>query len=250
MKILAFSKRNLKEIIRDPLSLVFNLLFPVLLLLVFRLITASMSEEELNFVPQFKIEKLAPNIAMFSFSFLTLFMSLLISKDRTTSFLSRLKTSPMKTKDFFIGYVLPVLPIAFIQIIICFAISFLFGLKIGFNLFLTILCLMPILLLFILLGVLIGISSSDKAAPGISSLIINFAAIFGGIFMPLDTMNNTFKKIAYLFPFAPSSKMVSMTVNGNYENFLYYFSIVLIYDVLLVGLVVILFNKRLKGDKM
>ena len=83
-----FAVRNGKEILRDPISIIFSLLLPLFLLFLFQ---------------QFKIpnaayliENFTPGIVIFSFSFTTLFSATLIAGDRSTSFLIRLGISPMK----------------------------------------------------------------------------------------------------------------------------------------------------------
>ena len=59
MKMTAFSSRVAKEIIRDPLSLIFGLCFPVVLLLLLSAINANVP------VNVFDIEKLTPGTACF-----------------------------------------------------------------------------------------------------------------------------------------------------------------------------------------
>ena len=100
----AFSGRNTKEILRDPLNLAFGLGFPVVLLL---LLTAIQSNIPIDL---FELERLTPGIAIFGLSFVSLFSATLISKDRTTSFLMRLFASPMRASDYILGYTLPLLP--------------------------------------------------------------------------------------------------------------------------------------------
>lgn len=88
MRILNFAKRNFKEIIRDPLSIIFSILLPLFLLFIFKQINIPNESYELyNFTP---------GIVVFGFSFITLFTAMLIAKDRTTSLLVRLGISPMK----------------------------------------------------------------------------------------------------------------------------------------------------------
>ena len=77
MKTLIFAKRNMKEISRDLLSLFFGVAFPILLLLLLTLIQSNIPGD----AGPFAIEKLAPGIAIFSLSFVSLFSGLLISKD-------------------------------------------------------------------------------------------------------------------------------------------------------------------------
>ena len=109
MRMLAFARRNAKEILRDPLNLFFGLGFPIVLLLLMSAIQANIP------VPLFEIERLAPGISVFGLSFMTLFSASLIAKDRGSSLLQRLYTTPMTGMDFILGYTLPILPIALAQ---------------------------------------------------------------------------------------------------------------------------------------
>ena len=121
MRVLTFSSRNTKEIMRDPLSLFFGIGFPLVLLVLLSLINRSIPKGQGPDL--FEIEKLAPGIAVFGLSFLALFSSMLIAKDRTSSFVLRLFTSPLKPVDFILGYTLPMLPMAIMQSVVCFAFS-------------------------------------------------------------------------------------------------------------------------------
>lgn len=81
MRMLNFANRNLKEIIRDPLSIIFAILLPLFLLFIFQ------QFEIPNEV--YQIENFTPGIVVFSFSFITLFTAMLVAKDRGTSLLTR-----------------------------------------------------------------------------------------------------------------------------------------------------------------
>ena len=179
MRGLLFAKRNLKEILRDPLSLIVCLAFPLVMLLLFQIILLGIPKEGVLNVPQFQIERLAPSVVVFGFSFLTLFSGMLIAKDRSTSYLDRLRTSPLRAVDFLIGYTIPLFIMGLILVVVCYGFSFLFGLKISGSLFLSILTMLPICLIFIGLGLILGTLLSDKSVGGISSLIVNAAAILG-----------------------------------------------------------------------
>ena len=67
MKTLAFAIRNAKEMLRDKLNLVFGIGFPVIVLLLLSLIQSNIP------VDLFEIEQLAPGIAVFGLSFISLF---------------------------------------------------------------------------------------------------------------------------------------------------------------------------------
>ena len=90
MRALNFAKRNFKELIRDPLSLIFEILLPLFILFIFKQI--NIPEETYN------LENFTPGIIIFGFSFITLFIATLVAKDRTTSLLIRLAASPMKDR--------------------------------------------------------------------------------------------------------------------------------------------------------
>ena len=109
MKLLAFAKRNAREMVRDPLNLGFGLGFPLVLILLLSAIQANIP------VPLFEIAHLAPGITVFGLSFMTLFSATLISRDRASALLQRLYTAPLAATDFILGYTLPVLPFSVAQ---------------------------------------------------------------------------------------------------------------------------------------
>ena len=101
MRTLNFAKRNFKEIIRDPLSIIFAVILPLFLLFIFQQFDIP--------TDNYKIENFTPGIIIFSFSFITLFTAMLISKDRSTSLLIRLGISPMKPMDYIFGYIISII---------------------------------------------------------------------------------------------------------------------------------------------
>ena len=106
MKMLSFSARTGKEILRDPINLAFGLGFPVVLILLLSAIQKNVP------VALFEIEKLAPGMTVFGLSFMTLFAATLVSRDRESALLQRLYTTPMTAADFIFGYTLPICPTA------------------------------------------------------------------------------------------------------------------------------------------
>jgi ABC-2 type transport system permease protein len=112
--MLTFAKRNAKEILRDPLNLGFGLGFPLVLLMLLSALQRNIP------VSLFEIDTLTPGITVFGLSFMTLFSATLVAKDRESAFLQRLYTTPLKGFEFIIGYMLPLLPIALAQTVICY----------------------------------------------------------------------------------------------------------------------------------
>ena len=129
MKAWNFASRNIKEILRDPLGIIFCVIFPVAMIGMFQLIG--------HYTPDaywFNIDVLMPGIIVFAFAFVMLYMAILVSKDRTTSLLSRLYSSPMKTSDYIIGYGVPGIILGYLQIIICVIVSYIIAAATGVSL--------------------------------------------------------------------------------------------------------------------
>ena len=103
---LLLSRRTAKEILRDPLTLLFGLGFPLVILGLLSAIQANVP------IPLFAIEQLGPGVTVFGLSFMALFSALLISKDRSSALLLRLYTTPLRPVDYILGYMLPLIPIA------------------------------------------------------------------------------------------------------------------------------------------
>ena len=204
-RVINFSKRNLKELIRDPLIYIFCLGFPIVMLLLFYLIN---SYSQGN-TPTFEIRALLPGIMTFSYSFVMLAMGLLVSKDRQTFFLKRLYSSPMKAHQFVLGYALVGVIVGICQTLVCAiaglvislltkgeTISFAQLILLGFSQ-------MPILIINVFLGILFGTVLSDKSAPGLCSVFISASGILGGCWMPVETMGG-FETFCRFLPFYPS----------------------------------------------
>lgn len=196
MRVKAFAKRNIKELLRDPLTLFFGLGFPLVLLLLMTLIQRNIP------VHIFELETLSPGVAFFGLTFLALFSGLLIAKDRSSAFLARLAASPMTPSDFLLGYLLPLLPMALGQSAICLGAAVALGLAWSWNLLAVVASLIPSALLFIALGLLCGTLLNDKQVGGICGAVLtNVTAWLAGIWFDLSLIGGPFKTIAYLLPF-------------------------------------------------
>ena len=178
MRMINFAKRNFKELTRDPISLIFEIILPLFLLFIF---------QQFNLPDEiFKINNFTPGIILFGFSFISLFTSSLISKDRTSSLLIRLGTSPMKPKDYILGYILSLIPIIIIQNILFFIVAILLGLALSINILYTILISIVISILFISIGILIGSLVSEKASGGVGSVIVQLVCFTSGMYFPKE----------------------------------------------------------------
>ena len=241
MKMLAFAGRNHKEILRDPLTLALSAGLPVALLLLFTLIQRNIPVEIFN------LNRLAPAMAVFSLSFLCLFSGLLISKDRSTSFLMRLYASPLRAADYILGYALPMFPMALLQSALCLAVSVLLGYRFSPHLFYLLLALMPVAALFIGFGLLCGVLLPDKAVGGVNSLLINAAGLLGGMWFNLRITSAGFQRFAYALPFAHAVDMARAAAEGRYGDILPHLWWVLGYTAVVFAIVIPLFRGRMKN---
>lgn len=243
MRMLSFAKRNFKEIIRDPLNIAFLFGFPVVLLLLLSAIQANIP------VSMFEIEHLSPGIAVFGLAFMTLFSATLISKDRQSSFMHRLYTTPMKSIDFILGYTLPLIPIAITEGVVTYVFAFILGLELSVNIIFSILLLIPIALLYIGIGLLCGSIFNDKQVGGIcGALLTNLSAWLSGIWFDLELVGGTFKKIAYAMPFVHSVEMQRAVISGNYGEILPHLWWVLGYGIITTVIAIFLFLRQMKNQ--
>lgn len=243
MRILLFANRTTKEIVRDPLSIFFGLGFPIVLLLLLSAINRSIP------VDLFNITKLTPGIAVFGLSFMALFAAQVISNDRVNSFLTRLFTTPMTSKDFIVGYSLPLVVMSIAQGIICYIVAIILGLSISSSMLISIALLIPPALIFVSLGLICGSLLSEKAAAGVcGALLTNLSAWLSGIWFDLNLVGGLFKDIAYLLPFVHAVDMGKAALNGQYNDIFPHIWWVLGYAILLSVLAIVIFKKKMKAD--
>ena len=241
MRMLTFAKRCAKEIIRDPLNLMFGLGFPIVLLLLLSAIQANVP------VKLFEIESLAPGITVFGLSFLTLFSATLIAKDKESSLLQRLYTTPLKSSDYILGYMLPIIPIAIVQSVICYLIAIALGLPITINIIYAILMIVPIAIFYVALGLLCGSVFNVKQVGGIcGALLTNLSAWLSGIWFDLELVGGTFSKIANVLPFIHAVELERAMISGNFSEALSHIYPVLGYAIVIMIGAILLFLRQTK----
>lgn len=241
MRMKTFAVRNAKEILRDPLNLAFGLGFPLVLILLLSAIQANIP------VPLFEIAHLTPGIAVFGLSFLTLFSATIIARDRGSSLLARLYTTPMRPVDFILGYTLPMVPIAVLQSIVCCIAALFLGLEPTVSIVYLILFNIPAAILFIALGLLCGSMLTDKQVGGIcGALLTNVSAWLSGIWFDLDLVGDTFRAIAHLLPFAHAVEVGRAAIAADFGAILPHLLWVLGYGAVLLCLAVLLFLRQMK----
>lgn len=240
-RIINFANRNIKEIVRDPLSIVFASVLPLFLLFIFN---------QFNIPNEvYKLENFTPGIIIFSFSFITMFTATLAAKDRTTSLLIRLGISPMKPYEYILGYILSLIPLIILQDVLTVIVALLLGLKFSSGIVLMILISLIISILFISLGILIGCITTDKSSAGISSIIVQLVCFTSGMYFSVDMVGKTFKIICEVLPFKSSLNILKNFMNNNLNLITSYDALIFsIYTILITILSCILFKKKMKGE--
>ena len=243
MRMLTFANRNAKEILRDPLTLFFGLGFPLVLILLVSAIQANIP------VGLFEIQHLTPGVTVFGLAFMTLFSATIIAKDRGSSLLQRLYTTPLTSRDFILGYTLPIIPISIGQCVICYIAAIFLGLNITVNILYAVVFIIPISILYIALGLLCGSLLTDKQVGGIcGALLTNLSAWLSGVWFDLDLVGGTFKKIAYALPFVHAVEMERAVLVGDFVGVFPHLWWVLGYAAILLVLAVLLFLRQMKKE--
>lgn len=248
MRATLFAKRNAKEILREPLNLCFGLGFPLVLMALLSIINANIPAEANN--TMFEIQNLAPGLAMFGTAFMALFAGMLLAKDRTTSFLVRLFTSPMTAADFLSGYTLPLVIMTVAQAAITLFAALICGLPFTAGFLMAIPVTTLTSFLFIGVGLLCGSLLNDKAVSGIcGALLTNLAGWLSGVFIPLDLIGGTFKTVCTILPFYRSAEAIKASLNGDFIGMLPHLGIVLLYAAVFYVIAIFAFKHKMRGDK-
>ena len=241
MRMLTFAKRCTKEILRDPINLGFGLGFPLVLLLLLSAMQANIP------VSLFEIDTLTPGITVFGLSFMTLFSATLIAKDRESALLQRLYTTPLTGVDFILGYMLPLLPIAIGQTIICYLFAIPLGLTVNINIIYAIIGIIPMAVFYIALGLLCGSIFGVKQVGGIcGALLTNLSAWLSGVWFDLKLVGGFFEKLANALPFVHAVEMEKALCGGNFALAGSHILPVVLYGMLILAAAVLSFLGQMK----
>ncbi len=241
MKCMVLSSRTAKEILRDPINLFFGLGFPLVLIFLLSTIQRNIP------VSLFEVHKLTPGISVFGLSFMSLFAAVIVSKDRESALLSRLYTTPLKSSDFIIGYILPLIPISIMQGIICYIVAIPFGLKPSIGIIWALLGNILVSLFFISFGVFCGSFLTSKQVGGVcGALLTNLSAWLSGIWFDISLVGGALKKVADVLPFIHAVEMEKALFSGNYEGIGIHILVVGIYTLLMTLLAIFMFLRQMK----
>ena len=241
MRMITFAKRCTKEILRDPINLVLGLGFPLVLLLLLSAIQANIPAS------LFEIDTLTPGITVFGLSFMTLFSATLVAKDRESALLQRLYTTPLTGLDFILGYMLPFLPIALGQTVICYVVAIPLGLTLSVNIIYSIIGIIPMAVFNIALGLLCGSVLGVKQVSGIcGALLTNLSAWLSGVWFDLNLVGGAFVKIANILPFVHAVEMEKALFSGDFGLATTHVLPIVLYSVAITAIAVFCFLRQMK----
>ena len=244
-RIMTLTKRNIKEILRDPLSLVLTMALPLVMEILFYLIFHKLTA-------QFEMKYLAPGIVVFAQAFLTLFTGLLISMDRKTSFLTRLYVSRARSYEFIFGYAFAVLPIALAQSVLFFVVGGLFDASLfSVRIVWAILLSLVTSLFFIAAGILFGSICSEKSIGGVSSIVICGQSVLSGMWFPVEGLKGGILTLMNILPFKNATMLVQnvvLGVNDTFKDFTLPLLIVLGYTIVMFAAAIFAFRAKMKAD--
>ena len=241
MRMMAFAKRCTREILRDPINLGFGLGFPLVLLLLLSTIQANIP------VSLFEIDTLTPGITIFGLSFMTLFSATLVAKDRESALLQRLYTTPLAGVDFILGYMLPLLPIAVGQSLICYLFAVPLGLTVSVNIVYAVIGILPMAIFNIALGLLCGSVLGVKQVGGVcGALLTNLSAWLSGVWFDLKLVGGFFEKTANALPFVHAVEMERALFSGDFEIAVRHFLPVFLYGAFITVAAVVCFLGQMK----
>ena len=240
MKFYSLSTRNLKEIYRDPVTILLGLAMPLGFLLLFASIEKKIPLEI------YTAQNLTPGVTIFSFAFIIMFSATLLAKDKQSAFLIRLFATPLKPSDYILSYLLPFIPFALLQIVVCFVTGILFGASFQ-NILISMLLFLFIAISCISLGMILGALFTVNQVSGVGSILITAISLFCGVWMDLKMVGGVFETIGYALPFAHAVDASRGLLSGShFDSISHSFYIVILYSIVLFFLAILAFRRAMR----
>ena len=142
---------------------------------------------------------------------------------------------------------LPLLPIAVGQTLICYMFALPLGLTFNINIFYAIIGIIPMAVFNVSVGLLCGSLLGVKQVGGIcGALFTNLTAWLSGVWFDLSLVGGAFNKIAKALPFVHAVEMEKALLKGNFEGAVPHLLVVLAYSVCITVVAVLCFLRQMK----
>lgn len=227
---------EMKKLVRHPVNLFLNLLFPALLTIVF---IFTFSDPELGM----SINSVVPGLVVYAVIFLIMTVAQSFSSER--KLLRRLNTTPMTSTEFIGSQILSNMIIAIVQVIVVIVLAYLLGFRPESNFF-GIFIALPVTAIFALSSVGLGlitatVSKRPETGTGLSFLFI-LPQMFFGTFIPVSSSTQNIAKLVpshYLFD------GLQLVFQGNWGSaeFFVDLAVISIVSLLIIIIGIILFEK-------
>ncbi|KIM11991.1 MAG: hypothetical protein KU37_03880 [Sulfuricurvum sp. PC08-66] len=208
MHFWALTQRNMRELYRDPISMLMGIGMPVGMFYLFAAMGNSIPIEA--FAPR----TLVTGVIVFSFAFLTMSSGILLAKDRQSALLHRLYSTPMTVMDFVLSYFLPFVPMALVQIVTTFLAAISLGVPLTVGMVETLLVLLPMAVALIAVGIILGTLLHEGQVSAVGSVVIIAASLLSGAWMDLAQVGGVLYAIASYLPFAHSVDAARAMMRG------------------------------------
>ena len=142
---------------------------------------------------------------------------------------------------------LPILPIALAQTVICYLFAIPLGLTVSANIIYAVIGIIPMAVFNIALGLLCGSIFGVKQVGGIcGALLTNLSAWLSGVWFDLKLVGGFFEKFANALPFFRAAEAEKALFGGNSELAFSHILPIIIYCISITAVAVFFFLKQMK----
>ena len=154
---------------------------------------------------------------------------------------------PLRSVDFILGYMLPILPIAMGQTLVCYLFACFLGLTVSIHVVYAVLGIIPMAIFNIALGLLCGSVLGVKQVGGIcGALLTNLSAWLSGVWFDLELVGGFLQRLANVLPFVHGAEWEKALFQGDFQAAAAHLVPVVLYSVLITAAAVLCFLGQMK----
>ena len=147
------------------------------------------------------------------------------------------------------GYMLPLLPIALCQTVICYLVAIPLGLTLSVTVLYAVIGIIPMAVFNIALGLLCGSVLGVKQVGGLcGALLTNLSAYLSGVWFDLKQVGDFFEKAAKLLPFYHAAEMEKALFVGDFDLAGAHILPIILYSTVITAVAVFCFLRQMKNQ--
>ncbi|MEE2025277.1 ABC transporter permease [Alkalimonas mucilaginosa] len=233
---------DLLSILRTPGFVIPSLAFPLMFYLFFGVVLSSGANSAYMLVTYGCFGIMGP--AMFNFA-------MNIASDRAHGWLTLKRLSPMPITAYLLAKLSTSMVFSLLIILLLFSIAALFG---GVRLLSGQWLLIAVILVlgtlpFALIGLILGLTLSDKAAPGVVNLLYLPMAFLSGLWLPIHLLPAMLQQASWLWPSYHLSQIGLSVIGMGQGHAVWLHLLLLLVTSLVLGMLAIASFNRLSGEK-